>query len=78
MIKLNWVSNEKELGTFIQIRNVGEEKQYFITKGKGDLKYTLTIVNDNIKKYFESIDEAKNYSESDFNKWYLSQPIKYK
>jgi hypothetical protein len=78
MIKLKWVSNEKELGSFIQIRNIEEKKEYFITKGKNDLKYTLTIVNDNTKKYFNTIEEAKLYSEEDFSKWYLSQPIKYK
>ena len=60
MKKLNWVSNEKELGTFIQIRNTQEN--YFITKSKNETEYTLTIIN-GIRRYFNTIDDAKNYAE---------------
>ena len=69
MKKLNWVSNEKETGTFIQIRNT-DDKHYFITKGKNELKYTLTIIEDNIKKYFNTIEESKKYAEINYNNWY--------
>lgn len=71
MIKLNWVSNEKNTGSFIQIRNI-DDKEYFITKAKDDSDYTLTIVNENIKKFFNSANLAKEFAEKHYTEWLLT------
>ena len=73
--KLNWISNEEERGSFLQIRSSSDfdnKNQYFITKSKEDGAYTLTIINDNIKQYFNTLEEAKNYAQARFDEWYFS------
>jgi hypothetical protein len=66
------ISNEKELGTFLQIRNL-DDKQYFITKAKGDSDYTLTIINENIKRFFSSLKSAKDFAEKHYTELYLNK-----
>ncbi len=71
MIKLNWISNEKEKGKFLQIRNL-DDKQYFITKHINDLNYILTVIDDRIKMSFESIEIAQNWAEMHYTMYYLN------
>jgi len=80
MNKLTWVSNEKEGGSFLQIRGtvdiyypltqITKIREYFITKAKGEDKFTLTLVEDKIKKYFDTIEAAKHLAEYDFINFY--------
>lgn len=73
MIKLNWVSNENDTGSFLQIRNV-DDKQYFITRDrKNDSDYTLTIVDENVKRFYSSVELAKQYAEKHYTEWYLTK-----
>jgi hypothetical protein len=79
-MKLTWVSNENEGGSFLQIRGSAEiyypltqitkNREYFITKSKGDDKYTLTFVDDKVKKYLDTIEAAKQLAENNFINFY--------
>ena len=68
---INWRSNAKEKGAFFQM--IGEisdcKIQYFITRMRGDSKFTLKVVSkeQTPSLYFSSIEEAQQFSQIHFS-----------
>jgi hypothetical protein len=52
------------------LTQITKNREYFITKSKGDDKYTLTFVDDKVKKYLDTIEAAKQLAENNFINFY--------
>jgi hypothetical protein len=70
MNKITWRSNINQNALFIQI--IGDtieiKNEYFITKMKGDEKYTLNISSEKRKRmYFDTEDSAKSWCQEHAN-----------
>jgi hypothetical protein len=67
---ISWRSNIEQNALFIQI--IGDtteiKNEYFITKMKGDEKYTLNISSEKRKRmYFDTIEMAKSWCQEHAN-----------